>query len=60
MSNPSFQRRHYEAIAATIRDTMIPLLHREFIARNFAATFAADNPRFDRARFLKACGIDAS
>ena len=24
---------------------------------NLAQSFAEDNPRFDRARFLKACGI---
>lgn len=27
------------------------------IARSFAATLASENPRFDRARFLKACGV---
>lgn len=27
------------------------------IARNLADAFGADNPRFDRARFLDACGV---
>jgi len=27
------------------------------VADDLARAFAADNPRFDRARFLKACGL---
>lgn len=27
------------------------------IAQRIASHFAADNPAFDRARFLKACGV---
>lgn len=27
------------------------------IARNLADALQADNPRFDRARFLEACGV---
>ena len=27
------------------------------MAEKFAYLYAADNPRFDRARFLKACGL---
>jgi hypothetical protein len=28
------------------------------IARNLADALKADNPRFDRARFLAACGVN--
>lgn len=28
------------------------------LALDLAVTFQQDNPRFDRARFLKACGIE--
>lgn len=28
------------------------------VARTFANRLAAENPRFDRARFLKACGVE--
>jgi hypothetical protein len=28
------------------------------IARNLADALQADNPRFDRARFLAACGVN--
>ena len=27
------------------------------LARNLAEALQADNPRFDRARFLEACGV---
>ena len=27
------------------------------LARDFADALAADNPRFDRTRFFKACGV---
>lgn len=30
----------------------------EVVALDMADMFAADNPRFDRARFLAACGIE--
>lgn len=29
----------------------------EWLAGDMAGTLATDNPRFDRARFLKACGV---
>jgi hypothetical protein len=28
------------------------------IAQNFADALETDNPRFDRARFLEACGVN--
>ena len=30
----------------------------KFLAEEMCSIFAADNPRFDKARFLKACGIE--
>jgi hypothetical protein len=30
----------------------------EDLARNLADTLQGDNPRFDRARFLDACGVN--
>lgn len=71
MPNVTFQRRHYETIAASIsRTRMATNLKRRTTEReaglaairlgaiDLAATFAADNPNFDRSRFMKACGID--
>jgi hypothetical protein len=61
-------RKDYEAIAAAIRSTVIDGEHgivtpdRELVAiaavaGRIAAALASDNPAFDRARFLKACGL---
>lgn len=55
-------RKDYRAIAESIR------LHTEhadasalhvllLVARDIADTMAWDNPRFDRTRFLAACGV---
>lgn len=65
-----FQRRHYEKIAASLhRSQMAKSLERDnkhrlqaidgirLVAIDIASTFAADNPRFDRERFMKACGF---
>jgi len=59
-------KRHYERIARVIAlryaeaeaisdATRVALV--AGIATDLAAIMAADNPRFDRARFLAACGI---
>jgi hypothetical protein len=62
---PRFTRAHYELIAA--------ILNRRFyaedgnetgrwvvdaVADDLCEVFAADNPRFDRDRFVAACGIE--
>jgi hypothetical protein len=58
-------RKDYVAIAAAIKETGKYHEHDDaadalaFLARDLAATLAADNPRFDRARFLKACGVQS-
>lgn len=63
---PKFQRRHYTAIAeviATIRNRRQSALFSEaelvHFAEAMAVYFADDNPRFNRSRFLAACGVDA-
>lgn len=60
-------KRHFEAVARVLRDA---LEHEQFadsragarvaesIARELADVFADENPRFDRARFLRACGVE--
>lgn len=64
-------KKDYEAIARTVRGSLeaisaTELPHtasvREAIkhtAVDLSRIFAADNPRFDRARFLKACGVES-
>lgn len=51
-----FQRRHYALIAMIIAS--MPDIERWFTAHHFA-NILADNPRFDRVRFLRACGVVA-
>jgi hypothetical protein len=62
-------KRHFEMLAATLRDckppwpTDSPVTHMamtqwEFVCRRFARMCATHNPRFDRARFIQACGVD--
>lgn len=65
-------KRHFEAVATIIaRHRATADMHAERghegaetaqgvianIARDMADLFADENPRFDRGRFLKACGV---
>jgi hypothetical protein len=49
------QRRHFATVAAIIRGGFEDHA-RDDVARIFADNLAKTNPRFDRARFLRACG----
>jgi hypothetical protein len=59
-----FQRRHYQAIAdvlafslASADRTMFTSDELGKVAETLAKAFKVDNPRFDKARFIVACGI---
>ena len=62
-----FTRQHYKAIAAIIKETSDmhdhPNLYAwmatdtEGLAGKLADYFAKNNPRFDREKFLEACGL---
>ena len=66
-----FTRQHYKAIAEIVKQNTelgecrvtLPKVSRtyrntrHFIAKDLANYFAQDNPRFDRERFLAACGL---
>jgi hypothetical protein len=59
---PKFTKRHYTVIAEVfnLKDHQTPLFdaaERLRLARTLARVFALDNPRFDRERFLFACGV---
>ena len=54
-------KKHYEAIAAAFHAyiaTGTGVNIARPIAKDLADYFATDNPKFDRARFLQACGIE--
>lgn len=62
----AMSRKHYEAVARVIRDerenwdvggeVQVAL---NYLAQNLAGVFAADNPNFDRQRFLAAARKEA-
>lgn len=56
-------RKDYVLIASVIAGmpSFAPSLRaqRDSCARAFAEKLAADNPRFDRGRFLAACGVES-
>lgn len=54
-------RKDYELIARIIDE--LPTgdeVDRLIIAKEFAWALAHENPRFDRERFLKACGVEVA
>lgn len=54
-------KTHFEAIAQLFRETLTMSEDDaetvQNLAERMAAMFARENPRFDRARFLTACGF---
>ena len=53
----TMQRRHFELIAEIIECYGDDVQQRE-CALHFANYLLRTNPQFDRARFLKACGVE--
>jgi hypothetical protein len=51
-----FTTRHYRRIADSSA-TSAAITNRAAAAAEFAAMFEADNPRFNRERFMQACGV---
>ena len=58
--NVEMQHRHFAAIAAIIESMDECDTPRRIVADHFADELAKTNPRFDRKRFLKACGFYAA
>lgn len=55
MKSPKYTRQHYIDIAGLI--SKIEIFERAKQANEFVKKFAADNPAFDKEKFLKACGL---
>jgi hypothetical protein len=56
-----FQHRHYELLADWLAHGTFctsDSMARNLFASSLADKLERDNPRFDRKRFLKACGAD--
>lgn len=66
----TMQRRHFELIAETLAEVKPPFLGQtcdeqraaniqwERTIGNFANVLCGTNPNFNRARFLRACGVE--
>lgn len=58
-------RKDYELIATAVRDsamdrpTYSQQVQRRFTAMRLADALASQNPRFNRERFLAACGVES-
>jgi hypothetical protein len=51
-----YTRRHFRDIAGIISQ-INPVAKRKAEAEKWAKIFAADNPRFLKAKFMEACGL---
>ena len=50
-----YTRRHFKDIAGLL--AKVPKAQRKVEAERYCAMFLADNPQFDKKKFLKACGL---
>lgn len=56
-ANVQLQHRHFAFIARTIA-TLDDMIMREHVADTFGRACGKTNPKFDAARFYKACGLE--
>ena len=52
-------RKDYVLIAQTINDSWVKSSSVHVLVLALTDALAQDNPRFDRERFLKACGVQS-
>lgn len=58
-SSTRMEHRHMAFIAEVLKNADVrSLANGASIARRFADALELSNPRFDRARFMTACGLD--
>lgn len=53
-------KKDYELIASVINIPNAIRRTKEGLANDFANTLASKNPRFDKQKFLRACGVDTN
>lgn len=54
----SMTKKHFVMIAQAINSTRYDNNNLDGLAYHLAAEFERENPRFDRKRFLEACGVN--
>lgn len=52
------QHRHFATVATILRSYNFTAENRRNVCEHFADELRKTNPRFDRARFLRACGVE--
>lgn len=65
-TNPKYDTRQHQDLAAFVREMAnalgppddLLLESKRRVAERLADRLAKDNPRFDRKRFLEACGVE--
>lgn len=50
-------RKHFELVASILADADLDPAALATVAQDFAEAFKNENPRFDRTKFLVACGV---
>lgn len=65
LTNPSMSRAHFQLVADVIRARVrlhgarpLRVSTLQELTKDFADAFAATNPRFNRRRFIEACGFN--
>lgn len=57
-SASEMQHRHFATIAAILADLPDHWSRKPAVIHHFAEELRHTNPKFDRARFLRACGVE--
>ncbi len=64
-TNSKYSSRHHDDLAVFIKEELAKALPNSLmmkskrrVAERLADRLAADNPQFDREKFLKACGLE--
>jgi len=54
----SWSKGHFEKVAHVIDETIEDQDIKNTVCKRFAYDFSYENPRFDRNKFLDACGVE--
>lgn len=56
----TMEHRHFAVVASIVENLgFLDAAQRKAVAYRFATELASTNPRFNRTRFLRACGVEA-
>lgn len=58
-ASATMEHRHFATIAAILADLPSEWSRKPAVIEHFADALRHTNPKFDRARFLRACGVES-